>query len=103
MKDIQATFGGDPRFVIVGVSCDESAEAPATYTKANALSWTQVFGGPVPWEVESAYAREGFSERRRHILDSWNSGDVSDRSQRPDSGQRPSRPRVERGRGQSPE
>ncbi len=58
MKDLQATFGGDPRFLLVGVSCDEAAQAPAKYTKANALSWTQVFGGPVPWSVRTAPAKE---------------------------------------------
>ena len=58
MKDIQATFGGDPRFLLVGVSCDEAAQAPAKYTKANALSWTQVFGGPVPWSERAAPAKD---------------------------------------------
>ena len=57
MKDIQATFGGDPRFLLVGVSCDEAAQAPAKYTKANALTWTQVFGGPVPWSVRAVPRR----------------------------------------------
>ena len=58
MRDIQATFGGDPRFLLVGVSCDQAAQAPAKYTKANALSWTQVFGGPVPWSVRAAPAKD---------------------------------------------
>jgi peroxiredoxin len=58
IKDIQETFGGDPRFLLVGVSCDEAVQAPATYTKANALSWTQVFGGPVPWSLRAAPAND---------------------------------------------
>jgi peroxiredoxin len=58
MKGIQEAFGGNPRFLLVGVSCDEAAQAPATYTKANALSWTQVFGGPVPWSVAAAPAKD---------------------------------------------
>ena len=58
MKDIQATFGADPRFLLAGVSCDEAAEAPAKYTKENALSWTQVFGGPVPWSAEPVPAKD---------------------------------------------
>ena len=57
-EDIQETFGGDPRFLLVGVSCDEAAQTPTTYTKANALSWTQVFGGPVPWSVRAAPAND---------------------------------------------
>jgi peroxiredoxin len=58
IKDIQQTFGADARFVLVGVSCDEAAQAPATYTKANGLSWTQVFGGPVPQSVRAAPAKD---------------------------------------------
>jgi hypothetical protein len=58
IKDIQAMFGGDPRFLLFGVSRDEAAQAPATYIKANALSWTQLFGGPVPWSVRAALAKE---------------------------------------------
>ena len=58
MKGIQETFRGNPRFLLVGVSCDEATEAPAKYTKANALSWTQVFGGPVPWSVRPAPAKD---------------------------------------------
>jgi peroxiredoxin len=58
MKDIQETFGGDPRFLLVGVSCDEAAQTPATYTKANVLSWTQVFGGPVPWSIRAAPVKD---------------------------------------------
>jgi hypothetical protein len=42
LKDIHETFGGDARFLLAGVSCDEAAEAPAKYTKENALFWTQV-------------------------------------------------------------
>jgi thiol-disulfide isomerase/thioredoxin len=45
LKDIQETFGGDPRFLLVGVSCDDAAAAPAKYTRENALVWTQVYGG----------------------------------------------------------
>ena len=58
MKDIQATFGGNPEFLLVGVSCDEAAEAPAKYTKENALVWTQVYGGPVPWSVRAAPSKD---------------------------------------------
>ena len=55
MKDIQETFGTDPRFLLVGVSCDEAAEAPAKYTKANALNWTQVHGGKMLEGVAETY------------------------------------------------
>ena len=55
LKEIQETFGGDPRFLLVGVSCDEAAEAPAKYTKENALAWTQVHGGKMLEGVAETY------------------------------------------------
>jgi peroxiredoxin len=45
VKDIQQTFGADPRILLVGVSCDDGIERPAEYVKANALTWTQAFAG----------------------------------------------------------
>jgi hypothetical protein len=55
LKDIQQTFGGDPRFLLVGVSCDEAAEAPAKYVRENALGWTQVHGGKMLEGVAETY------------------------------------------------
>jgi thiol-disulfide isomerase/thioredoxin len=55
MKDIQKTFGADPRFLLVGVSCDEAALAPTKYTKENALAWTQVYGGKLLEGVAETY------------------------------------------------
>ena len=59
LKDIQETFGADPRFLLVGVSCDEAAEAPAKYTKENALVWTQVYGGKILGGVAETYFIRG--------------------------------------------
>jgi RNA polymerase sigma factor (sigma-70 family) len=59
LKDIQATFGSDPRFLLVGVSCDETAEAPAKYTKENAFFWTQVHGGKIHEGVAETYLIRG--------------------------------------------
>ncbi len=55
LKNIQETFGADPRFLLVGVSCDEGARAPASYTKENALNWTQVHGGKLLEGVAETY------------------------------------------------
>jgi peroxiredoxin len=55
MKDIQETFGTDPRFLLVGVSCDEAAEALAKYTRENALNWTQVYAGKLLEGVAETY------------------------------------------------
>ena len=32
LKDIQEAFGGDPRFRLIGLSCDRTAEAGGTTT-----------------------------------------------------------------------
>jgi beta-lactamase regulating signal transducer with metallopeptidase domain/thiol-disulfide isomerase/thioredoxin/protocatechuate 3,4-dioxygenase beta subunit len=45
VKDIQQSFGGDSRFALVGLSCDDDIERPAEYVKANALTWTQAHAG----------------------------------------------------------
>jgi thiol-disulfide isomerase/thioredoxin/protocatechuate 3,4-dioxygenase beta subunit len=55
LKDIQKSFGGDSRFLLVGVSCDDDTEAPAKYAKENALSWTQVYGGKIGEGVAETY------------------------------------------------
>ncbi len=95
VKDIQQTFGADPRFVLVGLSCDDGIERPAEYVKATELTWTQAFGG-----------RPGGDARRRggrDILDPGNPSDVPDRSEWPSPRHEPPRRPVERGRAQSPE
>ena len=33
IKDIQQTFGADPRFLLVGLSCDEATELPRSTPK----------------------------------------------------------------------
>lgn len=55
LRDIQQTFGADSRFVLVGVSCDDTAAVPAKYTKQNALAWTQVHGGKLLEGVAETY------------------------------------------------
>ena len=45
IKDIQKTFGSDPRFQLIGLSCDKTAEAPERYIKENGLIWTHGFAG----------------------------------------------------------
>ena len=45
IKDIQKTFGGDTRFQLIGLSCDETAEVAERYIKENGLIWTHGFAG----------------------------------------------------------
>jgi peroxiredoxin len=45
LQDLQQTFGADPRFVLVGMACDEEREAPGRYAQEHGLAWTQAFAG----------------------------------------------------------
>jgi len=45
IKDIQSTFGSDRRFQLIGLSCDDTAEAAERYIKDNGLIWTHGFAG----------------------------------------------------------
>jgi peroxiredoxin len=45
IKDIQQTFGSDARFQLIGLSCDQTAEAAEQYIKQNGLIWTHGFAG----------------------------------------------------------
>ena len=55
MKDLQKTFGGDDRFVLVGMSCDEAPEAPGRYARENGMDWTQGFAGNLNGGVAASY------------------------------------------------
>jgi beta-lactamase regulating signal transducer with metallopeptidase domain/peroxiredoxin len=45
IKDLQKTFGSDSRFQLIGLSCDETAEAAERYIKENGLVWAHGFAG----------------------------------------------------------
>ena len=45
IKDIQQTFGSDARFQLIGLSCDQTAEAAEQYIEQNSLVWTHGFAG----------------------------------------------------------
>jgi thiol-disulfide isomerase/thioredoxin len=45
LKSVWADFGQDERFVMIGLSLDESPEEPAALVKANGMSWPQGFLG----------------------------------------------------------
>jgi beta-lactamase regulating signal transducer with metallopeptidase domain/thiol-disulfide isomerase/thioredoxin len=48
LKDIHKTFGGDPRFRLISVSCDQTVEPALRVIRENGLTWTHGFaaGGP---------------------------------------------------------
>jgi thiol-disulfide isomerase/thioredoxin len=45
LKDLHDAFGKDGRFTMIGLSLDESTEAPKAYVAKNGLAWTQAFLG----------------------------------------------------------
>jgi peroxiredoxin len=45
IKDLQKTFGSDSRFQLIGLSCDQTAEAAERCIKENGLVWTHGFAG----------------------------------------------------------
>ncbi len=45
LKDIQKTFGADPRFRLIGISCDQTAEPVKRVIRENGLTWTHGFTG----------------------------------------------------------
>jgi thiol-disulfide isomerase/thioredoxin len=48
LRDLYATFGGDERFVMVGVSIDDDVSAPKKMVAEDMLPWSQVFIGNHP-------------------------------------------------------
>jgi peroxiredoxin len=57
MKNIFATYGSDPKFVMIGLSLDPEIEEPKNYTKKEALGWKQGFLGE--WSEAKLPARYG--------------------------------------------
>jgi beta-lactamase regulating signal transducer with metallopeptidase domain/peroxiredoxin/5-hydroxyisourate hydrolase-like protein (transthyretin family) len=55
MKEIQEAFGRDPRFVLVGLSCDQEPEGPARYAREHGLNWTQGFAGNLQGGLAANY------------------------------------------------
>ena len=45
LKKVYEQFGQDARFVMIGLSLDQDAKAPAEYVKQNGMSWLQGFLG----------------------------------------------------------
>ena len=45
IREIQKTFGGESRFQLIGLSCDETTEAAERCIKENGLVWTHGYAG----------------------------------------------------------
>lgn len=47
LKELEKAHGGDPRFELVGVSCDDDPAEAARFVRDNGLTWTQTYAGPI--------------------------------------------------------
>ncbi|MEX0677479.1 MAG: carboxypeptidase regulatory-like domain-containing protein, partial [Pirellulales bacterium] len=45
LGDIQKQFGGNPRFAMISLACDQQPEPARRYVEENALNWTHAFAG----------------------------------------------------------
>ena len=53
IKEIQKTFGDDRRFQLIGVSCDQTAEAAERFIEQNGLVWVHGFAGNLLADVNA--------------------------------------------------
>jgi hypothetical protein len=56
LKKVHETFGKDPRFALVGLSCNNTAKIAAEYVEASGLTWQQAHVGPVSSSIPTQYA-----------------------------------------------
>ncbi len=54
-KDIQKTFGADPRFNLISLACDKNDEEARQYIRENGLIWTHGFAGDLAMGVGLSY------------------------------------------------
>ena len=45
LKEVQETFGSDPRFVLISLACGKDAAEAEKFIKENGLNWTHGFAG----------------------------------------------------------
>jgi thiol-disulfide isomerase/thioredoxin len=55
LKDIQKSFGANPRFALISLACDQKDEAPRQYIRENGLIWTHGFAGELTTSVGLSY------------------------------------------------
>ena len=62
LKAVYEQFKSEPRLVMVGLSIDDTAEAPKKYTTENKMEWTQAHVGPKQEGVAEAYQVESIPQ-----------------------------------------
>jgi thiol-disulfide isomerase/thioredoxin len=55
LKDIQKTFGADPKFTLISLACDQKDEGATQYIRENGLIWTHGFAGDLATGVGLSY------------------------------------------------
>ncbi len=55
LKDIQKSFGADPRFALISLACDQKDKAPRKYIRENGLIWTHGFAGELTMGAGLSY------------------------------------------------
>lgn len=55
MIELHKTFGGNPRFRMITLWCDNAVESAEPIITKQALAWTQGFAGPNPSPAAAAY------------------------------------------------
>ena len=55
LKDIQKTFGADPRFALISLTCDQKDEGAKQYIREKGLIWTHGFAGNLSMGVGLSY------------------------------------------------
>lgn len=59
LKDVYDTFGGNPRFAMIGLSLDRTVDAPINYARKEGLPWYQGFLGEARTKLPGDYGVEG--------------------------------------------
>ncbi len=60
IKKVYDKFGADPRFVMIGLSVDESPDHPASFAASHGLAWREGFlGGAEGDSIQKLYGVEG--------------------------------------------
>jgi beta-lactamase regulating signal transducer with metallopeptidase domain/peroxiredoxin len=55
LKEVQQTFGGDPRFVLIGLTCGKDAAEAEKVIKQNGLNWMHGFAGDFDSGISARY------------------------------------------------
>ncbi len=96
LKEVQQTFGSDPRFVLISLACARDTTQAEASIKQKGLNWMHGFIGDLASGVAPRYKIQSVREHVHHRSRSQGtegSADVPDRSRWASRGTRPARER----------